>query len=474
MPKPRMAAVRQTTPIAWVLIALTLVVFAATLAIVSLHLRRIIHRQIVNQDGELLYAAYSQDSPGQDESEDQFDRILEASKIRGVIALRLFSPEGKLTARFPLDAKDGGLSETDLPRLQAGHPVSHFEPQARLTDVVDDPAALSNGQPVRAPLVRAFIPLNAKGRFSGVAEFVLDGENVAKAFGALDRDLTNYAVLLFMGGGVVVIGALAWAFRRLGHAQQALSERTANLLRANHELSVAAKTSAVGAVTTHLLHELKNPLFALQAFVANKSMEEKAAGDWQDALNSTRRMQAMIANVVQILQSETAAAEYELTPEEVMQLAASKFKGATPASAHGPPDRQIEIRIESAVEGMISSHHGNLISLILSNLVQNALQAIACEPRIELSAERGGERLIFRVKDNGPGIPSELQDRLFTPMRSTKTGGTGVGLAISQQLARHLEGELTLSSSSSSGSVFQLSLPQSILLAGNHALDKSS
>lgn len=454
-------AVTPTKPshLAWVLIALTLLIFAATLAMVSFHLRRLIHKQIVGQDGQILHAAYAQDAAVGDDPEAQFDQILETSKLRGVIAVRLFSKEGKLIRVFPLEAVAGRIEPSDLSILQGGQPVSHFYRNALLKNVVNEPAAMPNGRALTAPLVQAFIPLQSKGRFIGTAEFLLDGQNVAAAFEALDQDLIRYAVLLFVGGGIIVGGALAWTFRRLANAQSSLAERTANLLRANHELALAAKTSAIGAVTAHLLHELKNPLFGLQTFVSVKSGDPNAGGEWKLAVESTKRMQSLISDVVRILQEEKSSANYALTVEEVLNVVVSKFAAA---SSNGGG---LQIRAEADCRAEISSRDGNLVSLVLTNLVQNAIQAMPGGGAIQLSARCEGAELLFEVKDSGPGIPPELQARLFAPVKSSKTGGTGVGLAISRQLARHLGGDLLLARSSAEGSVFRLRLPNAIVLS---------
>jgi signal transduction histidine kinase len=74
------------------------------------------------------------------------------------------------------------------------------------------------------------------------------------------------------------------------------------------------------------------------------------------------------------------------------------------------------------------------------------------------------------VQDEGPGLPAELQSKLFKPCRSNKPGGHGIGLTICKQLANHLGAALELKSSSEKGSVFALQLPKT-RLAENFLLD---
>ena len=82
------------------------------------------------------------------------------------------------------------------------------------------------------------------------------------------------------------------------------------------------------------------------------------------------------------------------------------------------------------------------------------------EGRIALSAESRGENLYISVLDSGPGIPPEIEERLFEPYFSTKTNGTGLGLAISQSLAREMDGEIRIRNrSGTSGVEATLRLP---------------
>jgi signal transduction histidine kinase len=229
------------------------------------------------------------------------------------------------------------------------------------------------------------------------------------------------------------------------------------LLRANHELTLAAKTSALGAVTAHLLHELKNPLFGLQSFVSVRSVQDEDDTDWLTVAQSTQRMHKMISDVVAILQEENHGAEYELSLREVLEVVVGKLQSCDTA-------KSVQMTVKAGYQGLLSSKDGNLIVLILTNLAQNALQAMPDGGAIEFSAFLDREQVVFSVEDTGPGIPEHIRKSLFTPIKSSKRGGTGVGLAISHQLARHLGGELLLARTSSSGSVFQLRLAEATLL----------
>ena len=100
-----------------------------------------------------------------------------------------------------------------------------------------------------------------------------------------------------------------------------------------------------------------------------------------------------------------------------------------------------------------------LIEQILINLILNAAEALqgSSQPRIALSAyigERG--RVTIEVTDNGPGIPKEVQDKIFVPFFTTKPNGSGIGLSLSRQIMRLHGGIIHLSSEPEKQTTFTL------------------
>jgi signal transduction histidine kinase len=122
--------------------------------------------------------------------------------------------------------------------------------------------------------------------------------------------------------------------------------------------------------------------------------------------------------------------------------------------------REAGVRLETAVTaaGAPSNREAEFVLLILENLMQNAIEATPPGKAVRLTIASQGERTTFEVEDEGPGLPREIAERLFTPCISTKKGGTGIGLAISRQLAAHLGAELELKHSSAQGTSFRLTL----------------
>jgi signal transduction histidine kinase len=231
-----------------------------------------------------------------------------------------------------------------------------------------------------------------------------------------------------------------------------LAARTGDLLRANEELALAARTSAIGSVAAHLIHGLKNPLSGLHQFVKGQGGAEPTdATVWAAAAASTRRMQQMVSDVVRVLREEQAGAMYELSLPEFEELFRQRIEPLA-------RDAAIDFQISRNAEAQLNNLQANLLVLILGNLVQNAIQASPPKGLVTLGIGERGTSLEFRVIDQGAGLPVPVKNNLFAPCSSSKDGGTGIGLAISRQLAAHLGAELTLESSGERGSVFVLLL----------------
>src|SRR4030095_1345578 len=278
---------------------------------------------------------------------------------------------------------------------------------------------------------------------------------IAQEFKRLDYHLARQALLAFLAGGVLLVVAISWSFRRLNRAHRMLAERTETLMAANRELALAAKTSAVGAVTAHLLHGLKNPLAGLQNFVASlgATVADHPEADLQLAIASTRRMQAMINDVVGVLRDEDGGAQYEVTVEDLAGMVAGRIQALA--------DRQgVEFITRSTGCAVFPNRVATLVALIRVNLVQNGIEATPRGKCVHLVFRRDADSLVAEVRDEGLGFPDSRP--VFAPCQSTKEGGSGIGVAISKQLANHLGAGLELRESSPRGSVFILILGAAI------------
>jgi signal transduction histidine kinase len=92
----------------------------------------------------------------------------------------------------------------------------------------------------------------------------------------------------------------------------------------------------------------------------------------------------------------------------------------------------------------------------LLNLAKNAVAAAGPSGQVVLAARsEGGSRIVWEVRDSGPGVPDEIRAKIFTPFFTTRERGTGLGLAFVQEIARDHGGAVSVGHASEGGACFR-------------------
>jgi signal transduction histidine kinase len=132
-----------------------------------------------------------------------------------------------------------------------------------------------------------------------------------------------------------------------------------------------------------------------------------------------------------------------------------------------------DIQVELVGGATFAQTDRTLLAQVLTNLVSNAAHAAKSltAPRIRLHVYQKVGHVIVSVRDNGPGIPLELQDKVFEPFFTTRrsVGGTGLGLALCREYALQMNAELSLWSLPGRGACFRIALPAAHVGAGSRA-----
>jgi signal transduction histidine kinase len=95
---------------------------------------------------------------------------------------------------------------------------------------------------------------------------------------------------------------------------------------------------------------------------------------------------------------------------------------------------------------------------VVTNLIKNAVEAAGSHGSVRIHADASRDWVTLSVADSGPGIAPEVNDRLFEPFFTTKPRGTGLGLAVSQAIARAHGGSIDVDRSPTGGALFTLRL----------------
>lgn len=461
MPRPSQTRPARTPALklAILSITLTLAVFGTVLVVTHAWLRDQLHRQTLAREATVLNArAWLAENPPTPSGQplqahplDHLAQILRTARLRGVLGVRLLDVQGDVLTADPPTLPDTRPPTNLLTRITTGG-----LPVTQLVRTPDDPdgrdySELLSGMPL--PALIATLPILGEPTAPpvGFAEFTLDATALVQELNESDQRLLTSTLLQFLNGALLISLTLAWTFRRLHLAHQVVEERTRQLLQANHDLSLSARMSAIGAITSHLVHGLKNPLFGLQRLAAaHPDPGNHSAEAWAEAATGTRRMQDLVNEVVRILREEGSPSQYQLDTNEILQLLENRIQ---------PQARQaqVQLRLHPAKQPVsIPNREANLILLILENLARNAIQASPAGRIVELGGIVTPNQTTFSVSDQGCGIPPSSLPHLFQPVQSSKPGGSGIGLAISHQLATHLGASLELVESSTSGTRFVL------------------
>ncbi len=443
-------------------LALTMLVFAGVVAAVTLRLRVDLRDQILRREAETLSAVASNhiansadDLQGLTPAEVPgalLVAVLKTSRLPGVVGFRVFDAGQKLNSSFPYAWSDAPPPPRDWDRVFAGEAVARLHPRMAREEIDGVPT-----DDTAEGLVEAWVALrrdNAQAPI-GAAQFWIEAGPAKAELAVHDRRLLAQALLAWAAGSAVIGFALLWALRRLRAANRELSLRSDDLERANRELVLAAKTSALGAVAAHLMHEIKNPLAGLESIMAGQGDGlggAEAGAELGAASELTKRLRSMVNDIAAVLHDEQTGAKFELTCGEIAEVAAGKVRSE--AAQRG-------ITVESSIgsDRPVAGRRANLATLVLRNLLQNAIEATPRGGRVRLNGRGSAEGAVeFAVEDGGAGLPTAVRARLFQPCTSSKPGGSGLGLVLSHRLAQHAGGKLELVRSDERGTTFRLVL----------------
>jgi signal transduction histidine kinase len=123
--------------------------------------------------------------------------------------------------------------------------------------------------------------------------------------------------------------------------------------------------------------------------------------------------------------------------------------------------KRVKLDLDLAKPDPVALVDAAQIRQCLVNLLRNAAEAVVAKGSgtITIRTGRSRDRIEIAVSDDGVGIPPDVAARLFDPTFSTKKGGSGLGLTLTQQIVKDHGGELTVASTVGAGTTFTVSVP---------------
>jgi signal transduction histidine kinase len=275
-------------------------------------------------------------------------------------------------------------------------------------------------------------------------------------------------------------------------AQKKKVETTLNNLKATQaQLIQSEKMASLGELTAGIAHEIQNPLNFVNNFseiskeLLGEMKEELSTGSKDEAITIAndvilnlekinhhgKRADAIVKGMLQ--HSRTSNGQKEPTDlndlaNEYLRLA---YHGLRAKDKMFNADYKTDFDPNLPKINIIPQDIGR----VLLNLINNAFYAVQVntqhaailhpqpnyKPMVVVSTKNAGTHVEIRVKDNGPGIPAEIKDKIFQPFFTTKpTGqGTGLGLSLSYDIVKAHGGEISVESKANRGTEFKVTLP---------------
>jgi signal transduction histidine kinase len=237
------------------------------------------------------------------------------------------------------------------------------------------------------------------------------------------------------------------------------------------ELELSRRMAAIGRLTSGVGHEVKNPINAIVVHV--ELLKSKLTGADAPASRHLEIIEAEIHRldrVVQLLVDFSRPVELRLREidlreviDDVLTLAAAEL------STH---DVIVESRIPPAP--LIVNIDSDLIKQAAINVIQNGAQAMPEGGTLRVTLDENRKFAVLRIADQGCGIPDDIREKIFDLYFTTKTGGSGIGLAMTYRIVQLHYGSIEVQSNPGQGTEFLIRIPLAVTDWGRRHLQPAS
>ena len=254
--------------------------------------------------------------------------------------------------------------------------------------------------------------------------------------------------------------------RELKQFAESFNHAILDLTELRKRLAVTERIAARREIARQVAHEIKNPLSPIRAAVETlrrlRARGDDAFADYFEEASAT-----VLSEVARITRTVQEFTEFARLPAPQMTEIDMVSVARQVTSLHDGDDASVTLLGAKAL--MLRADRDQMVQL-LTNLVQNGLDAArahSSSPAVTVSVDEADhQRVSLMVRDNGPGVPDSLKDRVFEPYVSGKSHGTGLGLAIVQRIVCEHGGNVVLESPDAdsaqpglSGAAFRILLP---------------
>ena len=204
------------------------------------------------------------------------------------------------------------------------------------------------------------------------------------------------------------------------------------------DLVKSERLATIGTMASRVAHDLKNPLTIIHTYADMLTPEILTKLDPQDR-EKWFRLQTSVLDMNRIIEDvldfarTTEIKKKKTSFLSILRLAMNHVKTSYGIAIH-LPDRDVSVKCDARkMEG------------VMSNLLNNAVHAVDGQGEVDVEMSTDSKFLTIKVKDSGPGIPENDLEKIFEPMYTTKTTGTGLGLVICKSIVEQHGGTISVS-----------------------------
>ncbi len=227
-------------------------------------------------------------------------------------------------------------------------------------------------------------------------------------------------------------------------------------LRACHERVVRSeRLAALGQLVAEIVHEIRNPLMLIGGFTRQLKRvvkDRKSEAKLEIILQEVERLESLLTELKELyIPKEIEFSVFDINGllKELYLLVADDCK-----------NKNIEIHLNADADQALVEGDREKIKQVFLNLIKNAVEAQEKGGILRIESRKGEKYVDVLITDNGPGIPEEYREKVFSPFFTTKKYGTGLGLSISKRIIdQHPGCSISLISEQGGGATFKVSIP---------------
>lgn len=229
-------------------------------------------------------------------------------------------------------------------------------------------------------------------------------------------------------------------------------------------LERSRRHAALGRMAAGIAHEIRNPLGTLRGFAQyfdKLSDKDPQAKEYSELMvGEVDRLNRTVSALLQFARPR----ELELASVDLGEI----LRRTSRLLQDDLKAKNLTFKLDTPTESNNFIADSDLITQILINLIQNAEAATEPGGLIRLGAEERNGNILFRVEDTGKGMTEEEQLLMFDPFFTTKKTGTGLGLAVVQQIVEQHSGRIDVLSKPGQGTHIEVVLPREKIQRGNN------